>query len=198
MPVGANAQFSIPGLGSRSGGGGDLGGQLDQLQRAYVGANKEVLHANAQMADALGLKDEAVKARATSDALGEGATKGNLTDADKVQSDTSLAISARLKESPELDAKAKVTYATGLSSLAGGVLKYIQMKQNVSGVKSSISSPSLSLVTAGPKVGVASYIVSSFPTNLTNLTAALNSAISFAKSREIPIPDDATKALSSI
>jgi len=199
LPVSADAQFSVPKLGAVLGGGsgGNLGGQLEQLQRVYVGANKEVLHANSKMAEALGLKDEAVKARATSDSLNEGATKDNLSDADKVQSDTSLAIATRLKDSPELDASAKATYAAGLRSLGGGVLKYVQMKPNIEGVRSSISKPSAGMLAAGSKVGVASYIVTSFPTNLTNLTSALNGAISFAKSRDIPVPDDATKALAS-
>ena len=65
VPFAASAQLpslkSIPGLGGLTSpsGGGDAGGQNDSLVRGYVAANKDVLLANSQMADALGLKDAA-------------------------------------------------------------------------------------------------------------------------------------------
>ena len=61
VPLTASAQFSLPSVGGLTkmvggGSGGDLSGQQDSLVRSFVAANKEVLTANAKMADALGLK----------------------------------------------------------------------------------------------------------------------------------------------
>ena len=99
----AFAQFSMPSIGSITGGaasgGGDQGAEQDSLVRAYVSANKEVLVAQSKMAEAVGLKESAAKLKSTADALGDGATKGNLSDADKIQSDSSKEISARLNDS---------------------------------------------------------------------------------------------------
>src|SRR5690242_13085290 len=95
----AFAQFSMPSIGSITGGSsgasssGNEGAQQDQLVRAYVGANKEVLVAQSKIAEAVGLKDSAAQLKSTADALGDGATKGNLSDADKIQSDSSKEIS---------------------------------------------------------------------------------------------------------
>ena len=46
-----------------------------------------------------------------------------------------------------------------------------------------------------PKLSSGSYIITSFPGNSKNLYNTLNQAISFAKSNDIPVPKDATKAL---
>ena len=93
LPILALAQFpsipslkSVPGLGSVPSTGGDASGQNDALVRGCVAANKDVLIANSQMADALGLKDQAAASKATADALTDGATKGNLEDSNKAVS----------------------------------------------------------------------------------------------------------------
>jgi hypothetical protein len=99
----ALAQLSLPSIGGLTGGAsssasaGNEAAQQDQLVRAYVSANKEVLLAQSKMAEAVGLKESAAKLKSTADALGDGATKGNLSDADKIQSDSSKEISERLK-----------------------------------------------------------------------------------------------------
>jgi len=191
--AGAMAQFpSIPGMGGSKSGSAPAVNQ-DALVHSYVAANKDVLNANAKMAEALGLKDASVSAKATADALGDGATKDNLSTADKAQSDTTAAIQAKLKDNPTLDAQAKVTYGQGLALLGSGLLKYVAMKPQVTG----ISSNPMSMLSGG-KAAAVGYIATSVPTNAANLSSALNNATSFAKSRDIPIPADATSALAAI
>src|SRR6218665_2758543 len=58
-------------LGGKAAGssGGDLAGQQDALVRNYVAAGKDVLTANDHLADALGIKAQAVNEAATSDSL---------------------------------------------------------------------------------------------------------------------------------
>lgn len=191
--AGAMAQFpSIPGMGGSKSGSAPAVDQ-DALVRSYVAADKDVLNANAKMAEALGLKDAAVSAKATADALGDGATKDNLSAADKAQSETTAAIQAKLKDNPTLDAQAKVTYGQGLALLGSGVLKYVAMKPQVTGIGSNPMA-----LLGGGKAAAVAYIATSVPTNAANLSSALNNATSFAKSREIPVPSDATSALAAI
>ena len=111
----AFAQFSVPKLGALTGGdsgssaAGNEAGQQDALVRAYVAANKDVLIAQSRMAEAVGLKERAAQLKSTADALGDGATKGNLSDADKIQSDSSKEISARLNDGNlQMDEKSSV------------------------------------------------------------------------------------------
>src|ERR1700735_3549652 len=98
MPVVGQSQMpSIPGLGSKSGGGPDLTASQTGLVTSYVAASKDVLTSQSKMLLALGLKDQAAKAQAESDALGTGATTGNLKDDATVQSDDSKALADALK-----------------------------------------------------------------------------------------------------
>lgn len=196
FPVAAFAQFSlpsIPGLSKgSSGGGADLGGQQDALVRGFVAANKDVLSANAKMAAALGLKDKAGSAQATADSLNDGATKGNLEEANKVVADSGGEIAAAQAKKPVLDAAAKATYAQGLLSLVSGVSKYVGLGKNVKDMSSSLSSASPMML---PKLQSAAYVVSNFPGSASNVTTALKNAIDFAKSNGIEVPADAQKLI---
>jgi hypothetical protein len=197
-PVAAFAQFSmpsLPGVGAKSAGGADLSGAQDQLVRQYVDANKTVMLANAHMADAMGLKDDAAKLRASSDSLGDGATKGNLADADKATSDTNRKLTEKLSDKTVvLDADAKKKYTAGLVTMASGVVKYIGMKGSFQSFASNLKTASPMML---PKLQSGVYIVSSLPTNAKNLTATLSSATEFAKSHDIQVPSEATSALNS-
>lgn len=187
---------SIPGLGNGSAGAtADLGGQQDQLVKGYVSANKDVLTANSQMAEALGLKDESVKAKATADSLTEGATKGALDDSNKEMGSSTDAVAAELKKAPQLDAAAKATFGAGLISLVSGVTKYVGLGGNVKDMATHLSSVSpLQL----PKLQSAVFVVSKFPSALSSVSASLKNAVSFAQSHDIPVPADATKALAAL
>ena len=174
-------------------GGGDAVAQQDELVNAYVAANKDVLLAQYKMASALGAKEAAALAKAEADALSSGATKDNLSKADTVQSDVSKAITERQKVvGNTMDEAAKKEYASGLGSLGKGVLKYAGMATKFSAFKSSLTSISPMMLT---KLNSGVYIVKSFPSNSKNLYDTLGSSVSFAKSNDIPVPADATKAL---
>lgn len=195
-PLAAMAQFkmpSLPGVGATSAGGGDLGGAQDQLVHQYVDADKTIMLANAHMADAVGLKDDAAKLRASSDSLGDGATRGNLADSDKAISDANEKFSKRLSDNTVvLDADAKKKYTAGLVTMASGVIKYVGMKGPFQSFAGNLKTASPMML---PKLQSGAYIVSSLPSNAKNLTAALSSATEFAKSHDIEVPKDVTKAM---
>ncbi|MGJ7542141.1 hypothetical protein [Variovorax sp. LT1R16] len=193
----AFAQFSMPSIGSITGGaasgGGDQGAEQDSLVRAYVSANKEVLVAQSKMAEAVGLKESAAKLKSTADALGDGATKGNLSDADKIQSDSSKEISARLNDGNlKMDAQSQALYQSGMASLGLGVVKYIGLRPHVLAFSNTLkASPMLAMT----KLNAGAYVVTNFPSNAKNVYDTLSYSTAYAKSHDIPVPTDATKAL---
>ena len=200
LPYAANAGL-LDGLkntastvgGSSDKSSSDSAGQQDRLVAAYVAANKDVLMAQYRMATALGVKDAAAKAKAEADALGSGATKDNLAESDKVQSDVSKAIAERQNDSSlKMDEAAKKEYAAGLALLGSGMLKYVGMKGELAAFQSSMSSFSPAVLT---KLQSGMYVVSNFPQNSKNVYNTLSQANQFAKDRGIPVPEDATKAL---
>lgn len=187
---------SLPGIGGGGASSGtDLSASQDQLVKSYVSGSKLVLVSQYEMANAVGLKDKAAAYKATADALSTGATKDNLENADKAMSDSSKAVADALAKNPTMDAEGKKHFALGLASLAGGIISYSGMTKDASNFSSGISSASpMELM----KLSSAMYIVKSLPSNLKNLISSLNNAVSFAKSHDIPVPSDATKALSAI
>jgi hypothetical protein len=201
LPLTAMAQLpslkSIPGLGGAAApsGGGDVTGQNDSLVRGYVAANKDVLLANSQMADALGLKDAAAASKATADALTDGATKGNLEDSNKAVSASTDAVAAEMAKGPKLDAAAKKKYQAGMAQLGQGVLKYVALSGPAQAFSNGLKSASPLML---PKLQAGAYVVGQLPTGLSNLGTSMKNANAFAKSNDIPVPPDATKAMAAL
>ena len=205
LPFSASAQFpsikslpslpGVPGLPGGSSGGDAVGGQNDALVRGYVAANKDVLLANSKMAEALGLKDAAATAKATADALTDGATKGNLEDSNKAVSASTDAVAAEMAKSPKLDAAAKQKYSQGMAQLGQGVLRYIALAGPAQSFSSSLKNASPMML---PKLQAGIYVASQLPTGLSNLSTSMKNASAFAKSNDIPVPPDATKAMAAL
>lgn len=204
LPMAAAAQLpslkNLPGLGSlpipgNSADAGAVAGQNDALVRGYVGANKDVLLANALMAEALGLKDQAATARATADALTEGATRGNLEDSNKAVSASTTAVAEAIATSPKLDAQSKATYQSGLAKLAQGVIRYVKLRKPAQDFSAGLKGASLAAL---PKLQSGIYIVGQLPGGISNLATSLQNATAFAKSNDIPVPPDATEALAAL
>lgn len=192
----AYAQFSmpsIPGMGNKSAATGDLSGTQDQLVKQYVDANKTVLQGNAQMADAIGLKDQAAIARTAGESLGDGATKGNLSDADKVTSETSQKLTEKLNDkSIVLDADAKKKFAGSLVTMASALVKYVGLRTPVQSFSTNLKGASPMML---PKLQTGMYIATSLPGNVKTLQSALGNAVSFAKSHGVAVPSETTSAL---
>lgn len=199
LPLAAMAQMpslkSIPGMGGGSSAGGDVTGANDSLVRGYVAANKDVLLANSMMADALGLKDAAAASKATADALTDGATKGNLEDSNKAVSASTDAVAAEMAKGPKLDAAAKTKYQSGMGRLGQGMLKYIALRGPASDFSNTMKSASPMML---PKLQSGAYVVTQLPSGLSNLSSSMKNASAFAKSNDIPVPPDATKAMASL
>lgn len=200
VPAVSSAQMlpKLPSLGGgSSSGGADAAAQQDQLVRAYVGADREVLIAQSKMADAVGLKERAAQLQATSDALGEGATKDSLEKSETMQSEASQEIQARLQDGNlKLDAAGKKKFSEALGSLGRGIVRYATLKGPIASFQSSLSGGGITgALGAASKLNAGRYIVTSTPGHVKNLTGTLNGAVMYAKSNDIPVPADATAAL---
>jgi hypothetical protein len=198
-PAVSVAQFKLPSLPATGGSSSnaDAAAQQDQLVNAYVGADKEVLTAQAKMADAVGLKDRAAQLQATSDALGAGATKESLEQSETMQSEASQEIQAKLKDgNTKLDAAGKKKFSEGLGSLGRGIAKYANLKGPIANFQSAVSGSGITgALGAASKLNAGRYIVTSTPGHVKNLSSTLSNAVSYAKSNDIPVPADATAAL---
>ncbi|MBX9868840.1 MAG: hypothetical protein K2X63_03510 [Burkholderiaceae bacterium] len=169
--------------------GGSGGGiSAEQMVSKYVSGTKNVTQADAKMLEAVGLKDEAAKAALQAQNLTEGATKGNLEDADKVQTESSKALEEKLNgKKVTMDAAGKKLFASGLKDLAVGMIQYVGMSKDVSSFKPSITS-------IGGSAKSALYVVKTLPSSIKNLGTTLKAAIDFSKENDIPIPKEATDA----
>jgi len=204
VPTLGHADFpKLPSLSGLTGGnsaaegGTDATTQQDQLVKAYVAADTDVLKAQSKMASAVGLKERAAKLNAASEALGAGATKNSLQDSETMQSEASQEIQARLKDTNlQLDEEGKKKYADALGALGRGVMKYGKLKGPIAAFQSSLTGGGMaSAVAVVGKLGVGRFIVTSAPGNLRNMTGTLTSAVAYARSHDIPVPEDATAAL---
>jgi len=178
-------------LGSKSAtkSGPDVGAQQDTLVRNYMAAGNDVLTANSQLSEALGIKAKAADALAKSDSI---STK-QLEDQDKAISADAAAVSEALKSGAQLkDSEAKAKYAKGLLSLATGVKKYLGLRKDAQDFTSGMSSASPLQM---GKLQAGAYVAKSLPTSISNLTGVLKSAVEFGKSNGVEIPADATSVL---
>lgn len=147
------------------------------------------MNADAKLLEALGLKEQAAKEELAAKNLTEGATKGGLEDAAKVQTESSKALAdAMTGNKVAFTADAKKNFTQGLGHLAGGIKSYIGMSSDVKSFKPGLGS-------FGGAGAAAVYIAKSLPDSITGLKDTLTRAIAFAKENKIQVPDDATSVL---
>lgn len=189
-PVGANAFGlpGIPGMGSKSDGGSsvDLSGAQDELVAKYLVAGQHVLNGQQAMLEAVGLQDDAAKARATADTFTKGATQSALSDGNSTMSAANDKLVAAFKDTKKLEGPARAKFATGVLSLAQGMVTYVSMKNSLDSFQKGLSSAS-PMALMNLKSGAT--IVSTLPASVKNLGATISAAVSYAKSQDIAVPD---------
>ena len=163
-----------------------------------VSANRDVLGANEKMLDAVGLKTEAAKAKATAEALTDSPTKGNLSDADKAVDEGTKALTTAIGAKPRAFGRIQgsVRRGSGLARVWCGQVRWdeVVVQTFSTGLKDA------SVLEAG-KLQAGAYVAQTFPGNMTNLGKTMKSAVDFAKSSDIPVPagtDDVMAALGGI
>lgn len=198
VPSAAFAQFKLPSIGGLGGApaaapaGGDLEGQQGKLVHAYVMADQTVLLANADMAEALGLKTEATTMRSTATALTDGSTKASVQDTGKAVSAGTDLVVAKLNNTAPLDEASKKLFTAGIVKLVSGAALYVEAGKVASTFSSDAASASpLQML----KLKDAVYVASNLPTSAKAVSTALHSAVKFAKDNGIPVPADTNSVL---
>jgi hypothetical protein len=180
--------FGLGNLTSAVGGGSKSESSVtaQSLVDLYLGSGQSVMNGQAKLLEAVGLKTEAEKAEAASKNMTKGATKDNLEDAVKVQTEGSKALADKKAEGGiKMTAEAKKIYTAGLLNLAVGLKGYVDMASSVSSYKPGMSD-------LGAAAGSAMFIVKSLPNSTQNVTTTIKQAMEFAKENKIEIPKEAS------
>jgi hypothetical protein len=201
------AQLGLPKFGGDAPtpqNGVDASVSQDQLVRTYAAADSETLRGQSKMAEALGLKDQAAAAKAKADALTSGATitSDTLRQASQTQMDVAEAVSKAQMQSNALSEDGKARFSEGLGHMGLGVLGTVKLKDAAlafqQAAKTQITSASLlQKVSVTRSLAAGTYVAANLPGHIINLGSGLKSAVSFAQSHNIPVPADATAALTT-
>lgn len=184
----SHAQFG--GMVSSFMGGSQKGGvSAEAIVQKYVQGSKDVMTADVHLLNALGLKEQADKESLAIKNLTEGATASGLEDATKVQTESSQALAARMKEkNVVMDEQSKQVYSIGLLHLAKGIIQYTSLVSDMKNFEPDLAS-------IGSTGNAALYVGKSLPESSTNLINTLKNAVSFARENQISVPKEATDLL---
>jgi hypothetical protein len=199
---------SLPSFGGSKAaptGGVDASASQDQLVKAYVAADSQTLLGEGKLAEALGLKDQAATAAEQAAALQSGSTNTSdtMTKADQVSTQVNSAVAAKLNENATLSDQSKAAYSEGLGHLGSGLMGTIALKDAAVNFQKSaeaqISSASmLDKMAVTKKLSAGMYVAKNLPGHITSLGSGLKNAVAYAHSHNIPVPDDATRALGAL
>jgi hypothetical protein len=196
---------SIGGMNGAAPAGTDASASQDQLVRAYVAADVQTLLGQGKIAEALGLKDQAAEAAAEAAALQNGgtATSDTLSKANDVSTQVDSAVAAKTNENAALSDQSKAAYSEGLGHLGLGLLGTIALKDAAvnfqKAAQAQIGNASmLEKMSVTKKLAAGMYVAKNLPGHITRLGSGLKNAVAYAHSHNIPVPDDATKALGAL
>ncbi|MBL1294123.1 MAG: hypothetical protein COB61_009645 [Thiotrichales bacterium] len=186
----------------------------ERVVKLYRVSSAKMARAQAQIADAIGLKEEALLMHAEADALEADSAKGQgkkIKSYTKTSKKTNKAISKRLEEKKELDAEQQKKFAKGMLLYAKGAVatsKFAKemrpfystvLKQgNVAtggGIEGWLSKAKILLDKNVKSLGTALYIAKSSPKVIYEHGQTITKLRRYAKSQNIDVPDDANKEL---
>ncbi len=191
------------------GGGSESSGSAEASQekivQSYIEALALVLGAQAELQEALGLKDKAAESRATAEALGNGSLDGKkgLQDAAGQSADADASIQKKFDDGATISAEGREHYINGLALYIQGLVATKEMAGETTefGKQAQAEISSASMMKKGKlmsKLAAGTYLVSEIPGFTSRLASNLQKLTAFAKSAGIPVPDDATDALASL
>ena len=178
----------------------------ESIVRSFVSANDLVNETNAVMLEAFGRKEEAAKIREEGSALSSKATEGD-KDAIKeftVFSQENLDVVATLAvDGAELSSEGREKYVEGLVLAYESVMASKGMTEEAktfaTPAQADISSASMmQKAKVGKKLAAGTFVAKELPGYTKRLTTSVASLVEFAKSADIPVPDDATNVLAAL
>lgn len=177
----------------------------EKIMKKYVNASVSIMTAQGVFAEALGLKEQSVVIQEKAEAL----SKGAVEDKDQIErtkldlSENNELILKEIEKGQEMSNEAKLKFAKGFIPYALGLVEtkkiVTEAPEFIQSASDTISSASLlNKLSVTNKLATGMYIAKEMPGFASNLYDASNSLLSFAKSQDIEVPQDATSALSDV
>ena len=164
--------------------------------KIFFESSSEYILAQAYLFDALGMNDEASKARKSREFSSNKKNKEGkrLTNAFNTVSDNSAALEKALTKEVVLSAEAKVAYAKSLPHAIKGLLGTIKLPPEAKALLDTLKADKM----AALKMGDFMKILPKIPQYVSSATQVGKLVVTGAKSRGVEGADDATKALDEL
>lgn len=177
----------------------------EAIVQNFASALATVMQGQAELHDAFDNKEKAAELRATAEALTGGSTveQGDLEKAREVSADAQASAQEKIETGAELSAEGREHYLNGLVLSAQSVSDTKAMAKEASDFATSaqqqISSASMmKKASVTKKLAAGMYVAKELPGFTTELVENLNMLVTFAKSVDLPIPEDATNMLAAL
>ncbi|MRX08747.1 hypothetical protein GJ697_12940 [Pseudoduganella sp. FT25W] len=149
-----------------------------------------VLNADAKLLGAVGMNDAAAQAAAAG-TLTADATRAQIEEALKVQSDSGHALEQKLAAKAELNDTAKLAFSSAVGDLARGLTAEAGMARDLAEVRKTLKP-------GGGAAASAIYLSKALPGSVKDLGETLRAAAAYAKANNIMLPQAATEALNQL
>ncbi len=187
----------------------------ERIVQLYRSSSAKMARAQAQIAEAIGLKEEALLMRAEAEALESDSAKGQskkLKSYTKTSKKTNKAISKRLEQKKELNQEEQEKFAKGMLLYAKGsvatthfanemrpfyasLLRQGKVSRGGSGIEGLFGKAKLLFDQSVSSLGTALYIARSSPKVIHGHSQTIAKLQSYAKNQNLDIPDDANEKL---
>ncbi|NGZ83653.1 hypothetical protein [Duganella aceris] len=156
----------------------------------FVGNAQALLNADKTLLAAVGLPELAAKAGAEAGALAPDATRAQIENALKTQSDSGQALEQQLAKA-KLDDAARLQFSMGIGDLARGVIQYAGMSRDLVEMRKAIKP-------AGAAGASSIYLTKALPGAVKELGQTLKAVVDYAKANNITLPPVAAEALAQL
>jgi len=178
----------------------------ESIVQSFVAANDLVNETNAVMLEAFGRKEEAAKVREEGAALSAKATEGDkdaLKEFTVFSQDNLDIVASFATDRAEISAEGREKYVEGLVLAFESVMASKGMAAEASAFATSAqndikSASMLQKAKVVKKLAAGSFVAKELPGFTQRLTGSVGSLMTYAKSVDIPTPDDATDVLASL
>jgi hypothetical protein len=180
----------------------DASASQEALVRSYGAAASLVMKAQEEFLLAFGLKDEAAKLSETAKVWGGGSSvsKSEMQAATESSQSANDAIAAKIASGEELSSAGLGHYGNGLGLYGRGLIETKKMADEATAFSNAAmaqisSAPFTNKASLTSKLSAGTYIAKELPGFTVNLTDGLTKAVAYARSADIPVPDDVASLL---
>ena len=181
------------------------GASQETIVQNFAHALGTVMQGQAELHEAFNNKDKAAELRSTAEALTGGSTveKGDIEKARALSAEAQASSQEKIAAGAELSDEGRVHYLNGLVLSAQGVSETKALAKDAANFSTSarqqISSASMiQKAKVTRKLAAGMYVVKAVPGFTSELVKNFGLLVTFAKSANIPVPEDATDLLAAL